>query len=202
MDLTKWPRLLVIGNPITREQANEILIRTDDWWISTNDREWKRSVESLLAEFGRPSDESKWNEQEAWNESIGVLDLSYLHNQRIASSWIGGSHGWCDWDGTIQSRNYNIGKWPSAEEVTLDWEKIASAFPYLDLRAQLVPDEGEALKPAIEWHVSSGKVEVVDEPTELLARPTDPQFLALLTLKGEQGVSLGRLREALAQVTK
>lgn len=36
VDLTKWPRLLVTGQPVTEDQANDILIRTDDWYIVGN----------------------------------------------------------------------------------------------------------------------------------------------------------------------
>lgn len=45
-DLTKWPRLLVTGTPVTEEQANEILVRTANLWLLPgNDRDWTATVE-------------------------------------------------------------------------------------------------------------------------------------------------------------
>lgn len=199
-DLTKWPLLLVAGEPVTEQQANEILIRTDSWSIMTNDREWQRSVWKLVGidtdEFGRPD----WRVVQALQADLGVLDLSYLDNSRIASSWIGGPRGWCDWDGTIGTSNYNIGKWPTVEEVHADWQAIAEAFPFLDLRAQLVPDEGEACVPAVEWQVRDGHAEMVTPSGTMLRRPTSPSFMAVLTVGGERGVGLPRLELAVGQV--
>ncbi|WP_106239822.1 hypothetical protein [Nonomuraea fuscirosea] len=122
IDLTKWPRLLVVGEPVTREQASEILVRTDDWFLSTNDRAWKAAVEGLAAEYGMPAEppfsadietkKSAWAGKREWRQRVGVLQLEYLGNARIASPWIGGPKGWCDWDGRIGCGNYNVGKYP------------------------------------------------------------------------------------------
>jgi hypothetical protein len=203
MELTKWPRLLVEGEPVTEQQANEILIRTNSWFLSSNDRAWEELVYELAGiertgQFGYPDRESL----AAFRERAKVLDLSYLDNERIVSSWIGGPKGWCDWDGTIGATNYNIGKWPALEHVTGDWQAIAAAFPYLSLRAQLAPDEGQA--PAVvEWRVQAGRVHLMMadfdpiRPTEL----ADGMILARLTgAYGERGVSADRLRQALKQV--
>jgi hypothetical protein len=40
--LPKWPGLLVVGKPVTREQAMEIIIRTDSLWFSTNDYKFSK----------------------------------------------------------------------------------------------------------------------------------------------------------------
>lgn len=202
-ELTKWPRLLVVGEPVTREQANEILIRTDTWWISTNDQAWKHAVCGAagiaLGEYGFPTRKS----MAEFERRHHLVSLCFVNNDRIASSWIGGPHGWCDWDGTIGCATFNIGKWPSAQEVTEDWEAIAAAFPYLDLRAQLVPDEGASPTAAVEWRVAGGAVETSLDPVELLTRPVElgeTAVLSILAPGGERGVTLDRLREALTQV--
>lgn len=208
-DLTKWPRLLVVGESVTREQANEILIRTDDWWFGTNDHAWEQAIYSVAGEYGHPG--SPYSGQavghyaaaRAWQERLGVLDLHYLENKRIASSWIGGPHGWCDWDGNIGCSNYNIGKWPSVEAVTEDWTAIAEAFPYLNLHAQLVTDEGEG-EVAATWAVRDGKAALVEPAGQLAPVPADDVegmvFGLLYSADRERGVSVERLREALAQV--
>ncbi|WP_157253151.1 hypothetical protein [Nonomuraea typhae] len=214
-DLTKWPRLLVVGETVTREQANEILIRTDGLSPCINDRAWARTVKDLATEFGRPPayDYSRMGEEpgsrrehyeadQAWRARMGLLDLHYLGNSRIASSWLGGPHGWCDWTGTISCSNYNIGKWPSAEEVNEDWTTIAKAFPYLSLHAQLITDEGEG-EVAATWAIKDGQAALV-EPVERIAEVRDdvePMVFGLLYSAGrERGVSINRLREALTQV--
>lgn len=204
-DLTKWPRLLVVGDPVTEEQANEVILRTTNWHLCTNDRAFERAV---YAEIGVPADQYGWPIGRALSDfeaSIGCLNLHYLANARIASSYIGGPHGWCDWDGTIGCSTYNIGKWPAASDVDGEWRAIAAAFPFLRLRAQLIADEGEAPEVAAEWSVRDGSAELV-EPGERIAKPNGPDlgaFLASLHFGAaarERGVSMDRLREALVQV--
>ena len=39
--LPKWPALVVKGKKITKEEAAEILIRTDDFWFSANDHDFE-----------------------------------------------------------------------------------------------------------------------------------------------------------------
>jgi hypothetical protein len=211
-DYTKWPRLLVAGEPVTREQASDILIRTDNWHFCTNDQPWEDAVNTLGEEYGMPVHSiraskpgdylERWREIEARRERMGVLQLHYLRNSRIASSWIGGPHGWCDWDGRIGCSNYNIGKWPTEEAVTEDWQTIADAFPYLNLHAQLVADEGEGELLAT-WAVKDGKAALV-EPAGLITDVTDDTAAMVFGLaygmRTERGVSLERLREALEQV--
>jgi hypothetical protein len=214
-DLTKWPLLLVSGEPVTEEQANEILVRTNSYFMG-NDREWVRFVRKT---FGLPEEE--WVPREIqdpaerlawWREhnrkedearaALGLLDLEYLYNDRITSSWIGGPHGWCNWNGEIGTANYNIGKWPTVEEVTEEWQLIATSFPYLDLTAQLVTDEGEG-ELAAEWRVQRGEVIFNDAPTEQI-RPQEDlaegAVLSLLAPGGERGLDPGRLIEAVRQV--
>lgn len=161
--LPKWPGLLVSGKPVTRAQAKEILVRTDSFNFFTNDRLWQNKVQR---EFGIIADDRGADRKEYWlqvaaaQKRIAHLSLGYLANQRIYSSWIGGPHGWCDWNGVIFANNYNIGKWPSAGDVFEDWKSIAAAFPFLSLRSQLLDREiGEDdNRPLIEFVVDGGAV--------------------------------------------
>lgn len=202
--LGKWPRLLVAGEPVTQEQANNILIRTQCWPPFTNDRAWEREIAGILAEHGGPTPLSNgwgWDGVREWGTRIRAVDLSYLSNERIASAWYGGPHGWCDWNGTIAASTWNIGKWPTVEEVADDWQNIAAAWPFLRLRAQLVPDEGQSGTPAVEWLVADGRVETSTSPTRLIAQPVNPQFRPRHPGR-ERGVSPARLREAINQVRR
>lgn len=202
-DLTKWPRLLVTGQNISEDQANEVLIRTDSWLLMSNDRAW---IAAVCAAAGLAVGKYGYLESKGLDEfraSIGALNLSYLDNERIVSSWIGGPHGWCSWSGRIGCSTYNLGKWPSTEDVTSDWQAIAAAFPYLDLRAQLVADEGEG-ELVGQWTVRAGLVEYEPEPSEAI-RPVDElesgQLLGVFMARGgERGVDITRLEAALRQV--
>lgn len=213
----KWPRLLVVGEPITEEQADEVLLRTDSWYFGCNDRAWNGTLVRVCGEFGRPSEPSRtvqdgggwagyFEADRAWQGRLGILDLNYLHNSRIASSWIGGPHGWCDWTGAIGCSTFNIGKWPSDDEVTEDWTAIAEAFPFLDLHAQLLnhDEEGGDGSIAGHWRVKDGKVAHTDRPDGLLRQaediPEDAVMRMLTGLRTERGVTEERFRGALGRL--
>lgn len=200
-ELTKWPRLLVAGQRVSEDQANEILVRTDSWFLATNDRQWQaavyRAAGLITGSHGWPESAS----EREFRETYGILSLSYLHNDRIASSWIGGPHGWCSWSGQIGCSTYNVGKWPGTEEIHSDWVTIAAAFPYLDLTAQLVSDEGDGGLVG-QWTVRAGAVEYEPYPTQPI-RPADElegHALVFLSPGAERGVNLDRLELALRQV--
>ena len=213
-DLTKWPRLIVVGEKVTGEQANEILVRTFHWhYFSTNDHEWERMVANLV---GAPPDyheatikngmsSEDWHAlQDEFLATMHELDLAYLYNERIMSSWIGGPHGWCDWDGTIGTSEYNIGKWPSIQDVTEDWKEIAEAFPFLTLTSQLVPDEGDAEMSVVRFEIAEGTVSVIEKEEPLLRQPEELDLERMLNTvrhrNGERGVDFQRLAEAVRQV--
>ena len=82
-----------------------------------------------------------------------------------------------------------------------DWSAIAAAFPYLDLHAQLITDEGEG-DVAGQWRVTGGVAALVEpvgrfQPRELSEADV---LLHVIGRGGERGVSLERLREAMAQL--
>ena len=226
LDLPKWPALLVVGKPVTREQAMEIILRTDDLYFSSNDRSFNKLLNEYFYDI-EITDESYggdskaiakklnvaendyhpiWDYREQKSSEIKSLDLHYLSNSRIVSSWIGGAHGWCHWDGGIGTSNYNIGKWPSVEEVYNDWVQIAEAFPFLELTSQLqnseVGDDDAIAVPVVEFKIKDGKVEMF-YPTELIIeskfddevmikRFTDPY--------SERGCTIEMFREAVDYV--
>lgn len=227
-DLTKWPRLLVLGTPVTQEQANEILIRTCvPAYLRSNDRQWDEIVGRIMGfnlrddwprDPALASDSEKriawfrelWAARDARAEELGIFGGEYLHTSRISSNWIGGPHGWCDWEGNIFTDSYNIGKWPSTGAVTEEWEQIAREFPFLDLTAQLITDEGEG-ELAGQWRVKGGAVTYDPEPTQRITpRPGEQEeedrlkwnMVAILSsaLGRERGVSPERLTEAVSQV--
>ncbi len=183
ISLPKWPALVVRGTPVTKEQAKEILIRTDTLDFSTNDHSFARQLFeftygvkakkemyhiSLYNFFEDDNNKVEWEVVEALrrktHESLKVLNLDYLANHRIVSAWVGGPHGWCDWDGYIGCNNYNIGKYPTMEEVFNEWYQIAEAFPFLELDCQLLSGETctefREQKPLVNFHIEEGQVQV------------------------------------------
>lgn len=197
---TKWPLLLVTGKPVTPEQADDILIRSCGGYFHTNDRAWEQTVAAIL---GIETDACglDWKSADAWYKSVGGIELHYLANGRIASSWIGGPKGWCDWDGTIGCGNWNIGKWPDVPEVEEDLTAIAAAWPFLEMRVQLVEDEGEGALCG-EWLVSGGNA-IETEPGPRIDEANldvEGAVMGLFSPGRERGVSPERLASAVARV--
>ena len=199
-DLPKWPRLLVLGESIKQEQAREIIYKTDSLDFVSNDRPFIKAANRIVYDIddctsgyelyskiqekiGKTDITSAFAYQNEKRAAIGWINgLYYLHNHRLTSSWIGGTHGWCNWDGTIKAANYNIGKYPSIKEVYDEWVIIAKAFPFLKLKCQLLNGEGvletpEELKPVVEFVIEHGIVTMQDaEEDKLLLPVEEPDF--------------------------
>lgn len=189
LGLPKWPAMIVRGTPVTPEQAKEIIRRTDRSFqrgISGNDHEFNRRLAVRLGlpkslhpwdarenkSFGSETFRAELEEEEAWKVCWGVIETEYVKNDWIASSYIGGPHGWCSPNGTI-SYNENVGKYPGIGDIRDDWTKIAEAFPFLELTATLMDrewsEEGE--NPIVTLRVSKGTV-VVGPPEPIPESPT------------------------------
>ena len=207
--LPKWPGLLVSGKKITPEQAAEVIIRTDstipDFTYASNDRIFERELSKLFGIPENADDISQWHKLQELRERLGILSLSYLHNSQIISSWIGGPHGWCRWSGSIFANNYNIGKWPSISEVEEDWITIAEAFPFLDLRCQLLDNEicegnGTAM---VEFIVQNGTV-ITQIPEKNMIEPVDEAIEKFFYSWGnpsrERGISIDALKKELERI--
>jgi len=221
--LPKWPALVVTGNNVTKDQAKEILIRTDDiTYISTNDKTFAREIYGVLLDRKIPSNKCHlalydcfdgedgkidWKAAEMAADSIKskyqLITLDYLQNSQIASCFIGGPHGWCDWDGTIGTHSYNIGKWPSVDEVYAEWESIAKAFPFLELSCQLFDGESceDDTKPVIQFDIKDGKV-TMSVPTEALTIPESSMFSVISDSTKERGCSVEQFKDAISYVKR
>lgn len=212
--LPKWPALIVWGNPVSRDQAKEILIRTCGLeYFSTNDTDFKKELFEFIYDvevgFGEyvsflsDAVEGGWEESQKMADEVIIKtgnfydNLGYLGNEQICSSWIGGAHGWCGWNGHIGTNNYNIGKWPSGEEVLHDWEIIAKAFPFLDLTCQLLSGETceDNLEAVIQYRIKDGKVRV-SKPNKVKLFPKGADFSHFLTDGWERGCSVENFKKA------
>lgn len=164
--LPKWPQHYVTGMPVTVEQAKEIIRRTDTFFThgyDGNNHEYNRWVRQTLGmppgwmdneSPPWPKDDAPESEKQKAIEARRAhyaeerrlrelfearwhpIDTQYVHNSWVSCSFIGGPHGWCHPDGQIGFTD-NVGKWPSIEDVLADWQKLAEAFPFLDIGATL-----------------------------------------------------------------
>lgn len=164
--LPKWPQMIVTGEPVTADQAKDIIFRTDsfltDPWehAGGNDRHFTKLYRELSG-----LNTIEWEDTTALRNKIGFIYTEYVTNDWGSCSFIYGAHGWCHPDGKIFFQD-NVGKWPSVEEILDDWTRVAEAFPYLDLTVTLMSGEscefGESV-PLQNIRVKSG-VATLEEP--------------------------------------
>lgn len=168
ISLPKWPECRVRGEDVTRDQAAAILIRTQDFYFSTNDHDFQKQLyQTLGVKIQKDYPYCSWEEMESLMAEYKCLNLNYIQNRRICSAYIGGPHGWMNWGGSIYQVGVNIGKWPCVEDVYNDWCLVAEAFPFIDLKCQLFNKEGceEGGEPLIEFQLKNGRVTLC-EPGE------------------------------------
>jgi len=173
--LPKWPQMKACGEPVTREQATEIIRRTDFFFDSFEHAghcaEFREKANKILGlDQHLPGDYKRayWEKLQKWHDDWGYIPTSYVHNDWIASNYYRGPNGWCSPEGDV-SHNQNIGKWPSPEEVLVDWIRIATAFPFLNLDVVILDrewSEDGPPAPRVGFEVRGGVVRVVppDEP--------------------------------------
>lgn len=205
------PALVVRGQPVTEEQAAEILIRTQSFDLDTSHVATQRAMCRLLG--------VRWDtllKEIDPEDRLGLIDtyqclpLYFLRNRRICSTSTFGPHGWCSWTGRIAA-DYNLVSWPNDGELETEWRKIAAAWPFLNLHAQVFNVSLEDrlrshAKVLVEYQVQDGQLRSFTEKI----RPFSPEehpidhlqrtILAIGTIPAEYrelGVSLPRLFTAL-----
>lgn len=173
--LPKWPQCVINGKDITKEQALEIIRRTDVFFTrgyGGNNRKFNKLAKKIcnipdIADFKNENNETNWEKfwdaLDAYKEKWGIVDTNYIHNDWVSSCFIGGPHGWCHPDGKIAYQN-NIGKWPSVKEVYDDLIMIAKEFPFLELDCTLMSGEEceDYTNSLVTFHMENGKVEFID----------------------------------------
>lgn len=216
INLKKWCGFLVRGKSVSKNQAAEILIRTDsnqfDFRYAGNSEKNRTELKKYFGYNFKEDEPNCYNKQlEIINNlrmQFGVLDLNYLTNSRIVTPFIQGPYGWCDWDGSIGCNSYNVGRWPSADGLYEEWKLIAECFPFLELRCQILQDEIgiDNPTPVLEFLVKEGNVEVRTEDLILQEKPAKDSEKYLYTLaymtdaERESGISIKELHEKLSLV--
>lgn len=213
ISLPKWPALIVTGKPVTQKQAAEILIRTDrhlpDFEYGCNAHEVCEQLSSLfnIPKRADKSFSAHWEALDNLRKRMNKIELEYLSNSQIVSSFIGGPHGWCNWTGNIFTNSYNIGKWPSVEAVHDEWNRIAGAFPYLKLTSWLMSGEQceENLRPLVKFRVEDGAtiITACEENEDLPVYPVDNVDIGSMLLPAnirEVGIPVDELKAKLIEL--
>ena len=173
--LPKWPQVFLTGKDVSKEQALDILFRTDQFINSLgvlggNDREWETRAARRM---GVPTRKEQYDNLEkaklsykmmdAWGNRDGAVKTEYVNNAWISTAYIGGPSGWCSPQGKIY-HDKNVGKWPSVECVYNDLVKISEAFPYLEAAATVMNGEWceDNKQAVVSFLIANGGVKVVD----------------------------------------
>lgn len=171
--LPKWPQMLVTGNPVTIDQAKDIIFATDRFLVDPyehsggNNREFNANyrklagLDTLAVKEPWGYNAVDWHKADRVRKVLGVITNEYVTNDWASSCFIGGPHGWCHPDGKIEYKD-NVGKWPSIQDVYHEWEEIAQKFPFLDLTVTLMGGESceEETSAVINFRVIDGKVTI------------------------------------------
>jgi hypothetical protein len=133
--LPKWTGMICMGDPVTPEQALEVIIRTDNYNFYN---EYYRDVQLLnlikktytrcLPIEDQISDQTL--DIEKFNHMFGILPIHYLNNHMLYHST--GLHGWMKKDGTIKTSSYNIGKRPTKKDLVEEVQIIIDSFPFIN----------------------------------------------------------------------
>ena len=148
--LVKWPQCVIVGETVTKEQAREILLRTDGFFhgYGSNDTEWDKKIWSEIGlpiwNYYETFDIDKYqkyeHDRQCFSKKHKLLKLEYLGNNYISTCFISGPHGWCHPDGKIHFWD-NIGKWPCWDGIYGDCKTLAKAFPFLNIKVYLFNQE-------------------------------------------------------------
>lgn len=172
---TKWPGLLIWGEPVSEEYALEVIRRTDYSHmhnVTTNDNEFENEFQWLVfgavrnyADFNTNpvSRDAYWSAVDSAYNALGALELDHLAQEWIATCYVGGNNGWMHPDGKILNFK-NFGKWPSVDEIQQELDMIVRAFPDLcmnlawwDKEYSQVIDNNWTDEPSGGWIVDKGK---------------------------------------------
>lgn len=205
INLPKWPQMIVLGNQVTVDQAKEVIRRTDiffTWpWGAGNSEEYRNSVISTLGMPKLVGPLYPHKELDKWLGKWGFIYTNYVYNNWIASSYIYGPCGWMHPSGKIAFCE-NVGRWPSAEQIHIDWCILAREFPFVTADVLLMSGEHieEGTHPVIGMHIGAGEVEIfdpVDEPNLSLALFNSSRLMNQNRkfLPGENGIQAEWIKE-------
>jgi hypothetical protein len=122
MSANKWCPLRLYGQPVDTKLAREIIFRTQRQAIPyTNDHAWTKAI---YREIGYEQVNKIGNTLEelavdrALRSLTKILPLNVLFNDQVSSCYIGGPHGWINWDGAEGLKVSSQSKQPFINTIT------------------------------------------------------------------------------------
>lgn len=188
----KCCKMTVIGNNVTVDQASEIILLTTSLSFQSNDSIWKEQLYTILGIKPFDSDEIYNMEKE-----LGTLPLNYIANHKIATNYINGPYGWCDWNGNIGCDNFPIEKYADNKSIYDDWVEVAKKWPYLSLTAQIKTEDD---RPIVNYIIKNGTVREQQFYTEICYGKTKIDIYAMFRLDGERGCTVEQFKHAIKVV--
>lgn len=220
LTLGKYPLMIIRGDDVTYEQADEIIVRTNNWGLDSLDADWTdlvyrtAGIEMGTLNLPHPLDLDRFN------KTYRVLDLEHTQTYRIMTRSILGPHGWCDWDGKIEYQLPVGGKWPEMHDLVSEWNVIAHTFPFLNMKVQFTDQDlsdiimrtgkwDETVKPHLQIRVKDGVADADLSPEghrRLKIKYQSRNDVRTMSRRassilGQHGVPIDRLREALDRVS-
>lgn len=177
--LPKWPQMLTTGEKITKDQAEDIILKTDGFMTDISEygggnnhrfNQWYRDISGIQSIIDKKLDfSSQWDIILRLRDEVGYVETEYVSNTWASSSFIFGPHGWCHPDGTIKFID-NVGKYPSVSSVVYDWHKLATKFPYISVIATLMSGESceDDTSPVVSIIIHDGKIYLTDTSDDIM----------------------------------
>ena len=157
---SKYPQLLIFGEPVKENQAKEIILRTDS------------SIKDLVRQnihcssFVQEKFKHFYNKNFLFGDGIKYLEkIGYIDNLYITNEWIhchlSSPKGWMHLDGNIGHIDGPGYKWPEASELVDEFSSIGKEFSFLKLFMIVSDTDRENTNPIFALYLNKGKIEEV-----------------------------------------
>lgn len=157
-----WVQCFTIGKKVSQKEAMEVLGKLDSAFIEThsNDIDWQKKRDSLLGQDKLISYSA--DIKEIYKEKFPNYEhifLNYFSTEMGDSHFVRGPNGWMHPRGCIWN-TFNIGKYPTLDEILSDLVHIANEFPFIEMVVVMMNDalEEPNRRPKIGISVNKGKV--------------------------------------------
>jgi hypothetical protein len=187
MVIGKWSKMYVVGKQVTRKQAKDIISRTDKFISSvtlfpynTKRHEWINSVlgyTKIISRWDAASDEFQdyapitWEHENAIDNSkervyanLGLIELRFFQSLYYSENITSTYSNWIHLDGNIFYEGSIPGCYVTIHDLYVNLEKIAKAFPYLEMIIDVEEDVEDIDEESFPMHsmatliVRNGKV--------------------------------------------
>lgn len=157
-----WVQCFTVGKRVSQKEAMKVLGKLDRAFITThsNDIDWQKQRDSLLGQDELMSygvDIKKIYKEKFPNYEH--IFLNYFSTEMGDSDFVRGPNGWMHPRGYIWN-TFNIGKYPTLDEILSDLVHIANEFPFIEMVVIIMDDaiEIDVRHPKIGILVNKGNV--------------------------------------------